>query len=309
MLKELYRMAVFTQVVEHRSFSRAALALGLGKSVVSAHVTALEKRLGTQLLQRSTRALSLTEEGRTFFEHCRQMLAAGEAAFAGIESRTAAASGSIRLTSSYNFGISFLIEQLARFRDAHPAVTYDLVLEDAVSNVIEEGFDLALRVGRLPDTGLHAVEVGSCRMLLCASREFVRRQPKLEAPEGLQKLPWISITRLPHPDTLELLHRRDGQRLDVRLDASVKVHSGIAAREFARCGAGVALLPDYAVAGDLARGELLRLLPAWEEANPRPITALFASRERLPTRVRLLVEFVRDAYAQRVAGAAPVRRR
>src|SRR5437899_6205739 len=103
MLKELYRMAVFAQVVEQGSFSKAAVALGLGKSVVSAHVASLEARLGTQLISRSTRALSLTQEGGAFYENCRQMVAAGESAFATVESQRVGASGSIRLTCSYNF--------------------------------------------------------------------------------------------------------------------------------------------------------------------------------------------------------------
>lgn len=292
-------MAVFTQVVEHGSFSKAAIALSLGKSVVSQHVAALEHRLGTQLIHRSTRALSLTPEGSAFYDSCRQMVAAGEGAFATVESQRTGASGSIRLTSSYNFGVSFLIPQLAQFRKVHPDVSFDLVLQDSVSNVIEERFDLALRVGRLPDTGLFAKEIGTCHMLLCASREFVGAHPKIKAPADLVKLPWVSITQLPHPEKLELVNSRSAQRLSVRLHATVKTHSGIAAREFVRCGAGVALLPDYAVIDGLRRGELVRLLPGWEEAHPRPISALFASRNRLPTRVRLLIEFLRQAFAQR----------
>jgi DNA-binding transcriptional LysR family regulator len=304
MLKELHRMAVFAQVVERGSFSKAAAALGLGKSVVSAHVGALERRLATQLIQRSTRALSLTEEGAAFYESCRQMVAAGEAAFATVESRSVAASGSIRLTCSYNFGVTFLIAALARFREAHPEVSFDLVLEDAVSNVIEGRFDLAVRVGRLPDTGLHATEIGVCRMLLCTSREFAKSHEKVSVPQDLLKLPWISITQLPHPEKLELLNSRSAQRLSLRLHAAFKTHSGIAAREFVRCGAGMAVLPDFAVADDLRRGELVRLLPAWEEANPRPISALFPSRERLPTRVRLLIEFLRQEFTERLARPA-----
>ena len=300
MLKELYRMAVFAQVVERGSFSKAAVALGLGKSVVSAHVAALERRLGTQLINRSTRALSLTQEGNAFYESCRQMVAAGESAFATVESKRIGASGSIRLTASYNFGVSFLIAQLAQFRKTPPDVSFDLVLEDSVSNVIEERFDLALRVGRLPDTGLFATEIGTCRMLLCASRELVRAQPKISAPDDLLKLPWVSIMQLPHPEKLDLVNARTSQRLSLRLHARVKTHSGIAAREFVRCGAGVALLPDYAVTEDLRRGDLVQLLPNWKEAHPRPISALFPSRDRLPTRVRMLVDFLAQSYAERI---------
>ena len=288
-------MAVFTHVVEHGSFSKAAVALGLGKSVVSAHVAALESRLGTQLLTRSTRALTLTQEGLAFYESCRSMVAAGENAFATVESKRVSVSGTIRLTASYNFGVSFLIAELAKFKQVHPDVSFDLVLEDSVSNVIEERFDLAVRVGRLPDTGLFATKLGTCVMLVCASPEFVRTHARINKPDDLVNLPWITITQLPHPETLNLVHGKTGQRRTLRLHAAVKTHAGIAAREFVRCGAGVGLLPDFAVAGDLRRGDLVHVLPAWSEAFERPISAVFPSRDRLPTRVRLLIDFLRQS--------------
>jgi DNA-binding transcriptional LysR family regulator len=298
MIKELHRMAVFVEVVEQGSFSKAATALGLGKSVVSAHVAALEKRVGAQLLTRSTRALALTQEGRVFYEHGRRMVSAGEDAFATVESRRASVGGTIRLTASYNVGVSFLIAQLVRFKEAHPDVTFDLVLEDSVSHVIEERFDLAVRVGRLADTGLFATELGTCRMLLCASPAFLKARPAIKEPADLVKLPWVTITQLPHPEKLQLVHGRSAQRLTVRLRETIKTHSGIAAREFVRCGAGLGLLPDYAVAEDLRRGYLARVLPAWDEAVERPISAVFPSRDRLPTRVRLLIDFLRAALTQ-----------
>jgi DNA-binding transcriptional LysR family regulator len=293
MIKELHRMAVFVEVVEHGSFSKAAAALGLGKSIVSAHVAALEKRVGAQLLTRSTRALALTQEGSVFYENCRRMVAAGEDAFATIESHRASVSGTIRLTSSYNVGVSFLIAQLARFRQAHPDVSFDLVLEDSISHVIEERFDLAVRVGPLPDTGLFATKLGTCRMLVCASPGFLKATSKIKKPDDLVKLPWITITQLPHPEKLHLVHGMTGQRLTLGLHGTIKTHSGIAAREFVRCGVGVGLLPDYAVNKDIAQGHLVRVLPAWNEAHDRPISAVFPSRDRLPTRVRLLIDFLR----------------
>lgn len=292
-------MAVFAQVVEQGSFSKAAVALGLGKSVVSAHVASLEARLGAQLINRSTRALSLTQEGSAFYENCRQMVAAGETAFATLESQRVGASGSIRLTSSYNFGVSFLIERLAAFRKIHPDVSFDLVLEDSVSNIIEERFDLALRIGRLADTGLFAAELGVCRMLLCASPQLLRSSPKVNEPSDLVRLPWVSITQLPHPEKLHLVHAKSAQRTILSVHPAVKTHSGIAAREFIRCGAGIGLLPDYAVTADLRSGSLVQLLPAWQESYERPISALFPSRDRLPTRVRMLVDFLRQSFVDR----------
>jgi len=296
-IKELHRMAVFVEVVEHGSFSKAATALGLGKSIVSAHVAALERRIGAQLLTRSTRALSLTQEGSVFYDNCRRMVSAGEDAFATVESRRASVSGSIRLTASYNVGVSFLIKELARFRQAHPDVTFDLVLEDSLSHVIEERFDLAVRVGRLPDTGLFATELGRCRMLLCAAPAFLDTCARIRTPDDLVGLPWITIMQLPHPEKLLLVHGRTSQRRTVSLPATIKTHSGIGAREFVRCGVGIGLLPDYAVDKDIAQGDLVRILPAWNEAHDRPISAVFPSRERLPTRVRLLIDFLRESLS------------
>jgi DNA-binding transcriptional LysR family regulator len=299
MIKQLQRMAVFAQVIESGSFSKAATSLNLGKSVVSAHVAALEKHLATQLINRSTRTLALTQEGVEFYEACRQMLTAGESALAHVESQRAGASGVIRLTSSYNFAVNFLIPQLALFRDKYPEVLIDLVLEDSVSNMIQERFDLALRVGRLHDTGLYATELGKCRMLLCAATDYLKQQPKVTVPEDILQFPWISIDQLPHPERLSLVHTRSGKRATLRLQAAVRTHSGIAAREFVLCGAGVALLPDYAVANDIAAGRVVQLLPTWREEYERPVSAIFPNRDLLPTRVRLLIEFLRQSFALR----------
>ncbi len=293
-------MAVFVEVVEHGSFSKAAAALGLGKSIVSAHVAALEKRIGAQLLTRSTRALALTQEGSSFYENCRRMVSAGENAFATVELHRATVSGIIRLTASYNVGVSFLIAQLARFRQVHPDVSFDLILQDSVSNLIEERFDLAVRVGRLPDTGLFATELGTCRMLVCAAPEFLRKQARITTPDDLVKAPWVSIMQLPHPEKIHLVHGRTAQRQTLAIQAAIKTHSGIAAREFVRCGAGIGLLPDYAVDRDIERGDLVRVLPAWNEAHDRPISAVFPSRDRLPTRVRLLIDFLRQSLGEAV---------
>lgn len=297
MIKQLHRMAVFAQVVESGSFSKAAVSLGLGKSVVSSHITALEKKLGAQLITRSTRALELTQEGQAFYEGCRQMVAAGEQAFAVVDAQRAVVSGSIRLTSSYNFGVSFLIPQLTAFRKLYPAVSFDLVLEDSVSHVIEERFDLALRVGRLPDTGLFATKLGNCKMILCASPALLAEYAPIKQPVDALQLPWVTITQLAHPETLMLVHTSSKQRISLDIQHSVKTHSGIAAREFIRAGAGIGILPDFAVFSELASGQLIQILPDWQEANERPISAIFPNRDRRPVRVTLLIEFLLQSFS------------
>jgi DNA-binding transcriptional LysR family regulator len=137
-------------------------------------------------------------------------------------------------------------------------------------------------------------------MLLCASPQLLRTSPKVVEPDDLLRLPWVGITQLPHPEKLHLEHVKSAQRLVLSVHPTVKTHSGIAAREFIRCGAGIGLLPDYAVEADLRSADLVQLLPAWREAYERPISALFPSRDRLPTRVRLLIDFLRQAFLDRV---------
>lgn len=292
-------MAVFVHVIECGSFTKAAELLGLGKSVVSAHVAALESKLGTLLIARSTRSLTLTDDGRAFLAECRAMMASADAALSAIDKRVSTIGGSIRLTASYNLGVNYLIPQLAAFRRDHPGVRFDLVLEDSVSNLIDGGFDLAIRVGRLVDSGLYSTELARCRLLVCASPAFLRSRAPLEAPEQLAELPWVAIAQLPHPERLDLVHRQSNEMRSVRLDLAVRTTSGIAAREFVVQGGGVGVLPDYAVARDLAEGRLVELLPDWRELEDRPITALYASREGMPARVRELIQRLRRGFSAR----------
>lgn len=292
-------MAIFVHVVECGSFTKAADVLRLGKSVVSAHVAALESKLGVQLIARSTRSLTLTTDGRAFLDECRQMLASAEAAMTAIDSRALSVSGLIRLTASYNLGIHYLIPQLAAFRAEHPGITIDLVLDDSVSNIIDNGFDMAIRVGRLVDSSLYATELATCRLLVCATPSLVQALGPINEPEQLVNVPWISIAQLPHPDRLNLVHRETSEMRSVSLGIVARTTSGIAAREFVCSGAGFSALPDYAVASALKSGSLVEVLPKWRELENRPITALFPSRAGMPSRVRELVAFLRDRFSVR----------
>jgi LysR family transcriptional regulator, transcriptional activator for aaeXAB operon len=303
MFRELHRMAVFVTVIQHGSFSRAAAALGLGKSVVSQHVALLEKGLGVKLINRSTRSLALTEAGREFYNRCRQMMDVAEGAMAEIDAQKLSPAGTIRMTASYNVGVSFLIARLSEFREKYPDIDIDLWLDDAIVNLIEEGFDLALRVGPLADTRLHAVTLARCRMVLCASPAYLARHKAPEHPADLMHHPWVSITQLPHPERVILVNR-SGQRQALRLRSAVKTNTGIAARSFILESVGIGLLPDYAVTSELAAGGLVELLPDWREATDRPISAIFPTREHMPLKVRLLVDLLKRDFGER-ASLAP----
>jgi DNA-binding transcriptional LysR family regulator len=308
-LKDLYRMAIFTKVVEAGSFSKAGVALGLGKSVVSQHILTLEKGLGAQLINRSPRSLSLTDEGRRFHEACQRMMEQADAAFSSVDQLQAEPRGTLRISASYNLGLTFLIAELSQFLRRHPHVQIELVLEDAIVNVIEEGFDLCLRVGWLKETRLHALRLGTFRLIPCASAAFLARHAAPGDPSDLATMPWVSITQLPHPDRLELV-KNDRQRRSVRVVSSVKTNTGIGAKEFVLNGDLVGLLPDYAILDDLREGRLVRLLPEWSTPEGT-ISAVFPQKEHMTPRLRLLLDHLRAAfqrhYGRTLDAAAGVR--
>ncbi len=292
-IRNLYRMAVFAKVVELGSFSKAAAALGLGKSIVSQHVLTLEQALGVLLINRSPRSFSLTQEGQRFHDACLEMLGAAEAAVDALQESKATAAGAIRMSAPYDFGINFLIGELGTFVEKFPKVTIDLVLDDAISNMIEDGFDLCIRVGWLKQTNLVAAKLAQFRMIPCVSHDFAAKLGRIRDPADLAALRWVTITALPHPDRVDL-HNKDGQRRSVRLPFAISTNTGLAAREFVLRSRLAGLLPDYAVLDELASGRMVRLLPDWTTRDGA-IYAVFQNRDRLTPRLRLLVDHLRQA--------------
>ena len=299
-LRDLYRMAIFTKVVESGSFSKAAAALGLGKSVVSQHVLTLEKSVDAQLINRSPRSFSLTEEGRRFYEACLLMTEHAEAALSSLDQMQAEPRGTVRISASYNLSLNFLIRALADYQHAHPKVEIELVVEDTISNVIEAGFDLCLRTGWLKESRLYAVRLGAFRLIPCASPAYLERNGTPNEPEDLATVPWVSITQLPHPDRLEMI-KADGQRRAVKITSVVRTNTGVAARTFVVNSDLVGLLPDYAVLDDLREGRLIRLLPDWS-TEEGTISAVFPHKEHMTPRLRLLIDHLRAAFQRHYAG-------
>lgn len=293
-------MAIFTKVVESGSFSKAAAALGLGKSVVSQHVLTLEKSVDAQLINRSPRSFSLTEEGRRFYEACLLMTEHAEAALSSLDQMQAEPRGTVRISASYNLSLNFLIRALADYQYTHKKVEIELVVEDAISNVIEAGFDLCLRTGWLKESRLYAVRLGAFRLIPCASPAYLEHNAAPNEPEDLATVPWVSITQLPHPDRLEMI-KADGQRRAVKITSVVRTNTGVAARTFVVNSDLVGLLPDYAVLDDLREGRLIRLLPDWS-TEEGTISAVFPHKEHMTPRLRLLIDHLRAAFQRHYAG-------
>ncbi len=283
-------MAVFAKVVEQGSFTAAARALGLGKSAVSQHVATLEDNLGVRLLNRSTRSLHLTDEGRRFSGACRQMLDTALQAVSQMSTTKDDAAGVVRLAASYNLGTTFLPSCLCAFRSSYPAVALDVVLDDGVVNLIKDGFDLALRVGSRGESSMITRKLGSFRMVLCAAADYLAVHGVPGGPEELLEHPWVSSSRLVSPEVLELRHA-DGREVHLKLVPAIRTNSGLAAHELVRNGAGIGALCDFTIQRELEGGSLVELLPGWR-GRAGVVSAIYPHKQHLSPRTKHLVELL-----------------
>lgn len=290
-LKDLYRMAVFAKVVEKGSFSEAAKVLGLGKSVVSQHLSALEESLDCKLINRSTRALTLTDEGRGFYEACARIVTEAERAEQLLDSARESEKGKVRLTCSYNLGLNFVVPALVDFRRDHPDVEIDLLLEDRILNMIDEGLDVSLRSGWLVDSALYSVTLAPMRMIVCASPGYLSLHDPPATPDEFCQHDWVGITGVFSSERVAL-ESDSGQRCTVPLRTTFRVNSGYAARTLIMSGVGIGMLPDYAAAQALGDGSLVRLCAQWR-SKIGAISALFPSKHHLSLRSRLLIDFLK----------------
>ncbi|TDR82763.1 LysR family transcriptional regulator [Paludibacterium purpuratum] len=260
MIDELRALAVFAKTVEAGSFRAAAAALALSPSVVSHHVAQLEQRLGVALLYRSTRRLSLTDDGRLLYGHAREMLAAAETGLGALAERTGELSGALSVTLPAFLAQSALIGTIAGFLRQHGKVRLTLDFSDEKQDLVGEGIDLAIRIGDLQDSGLKSVRLFDLPRKLVAAPALLAGQVPLERPEALRAFDWIGISMRPGAKTLR---HRDGRESQIDIAPRVRVNSIEASCQLALAGAGLCTPPAFMVADDLAAGRLVEPLPEW----------------------------------------------
>lgn len=283
-------LRAFAQVVENGSFARAAEKLGQSTSATSRYVAELEAHLQTRLLNRTTRKVSLTESGRAFYERSVQLLA--DLAEAEQEASRAAVvpRGTIRLTTSVNFGVRHVGPAIAQFLERHREVRFDVSLSDRVVDLVEEGFDLAVRIGDPGALNLVARKLGETRLVPCASPAYLKRHGTPRKPEDLASHDCFTYEYVtPH----NLWHFRDasGTERSVRISGSLHSNNGDILAEVAAQGAGVIFEPAFIVGPEIRAGRLLPLLQDFEPP-PLPIYAVYPSRKHLSAKVRLFVDFL-----------------
>ena len=289
-------MRVFTGVVDAGSFVRASDALGMSKPAVSRYVQELETRLGVRLLQRTTRKLSLTEEGAVFYARCKDLLADVDEAEAEITSRMAEASGLLKVNVPVSFGILHLAPLWADFMARHPKVTLELTLADRIVDLVEEGYDMAVRIARLPSSSLISRRIASTRMIVCASPAYLKAHGTPVHPADLAAHAVLAYSLFSTGDQWAF----EGPQGPVTVKVTPRMHtnSGDTCRSAALMHQGIILQPSFLIGDDLKSGALVALLPEYL-STALGVYAVYPSRKHLSPKVRLLIDHLVESARQR----------
>jgi len=285
----LGEIAAFVEVGRRLSFVRAAEQLDTHVSAVSRAVAALETRLGVRLLHRTTRRVGLTEAGRTHLARCEALLTELQRAEQAASALGASLQGHLRVSAPSGLGLTYLTPSIPDFLAANPGLTLDLHLSNRNVDLVEEGFDLAIRVGTLRDSRLAARRLADSRRVLAASPEYLELNGEPRRPNELTTHHCLVLDVGALPERW-VLHRR-GARATVRVNMRLRSNNALALRDACRSGGGIALLPHFVAVADFATGALRRVLPAWA-AVEQGIFAIYPGNRFIPAKVRAFADFV-----------------
>lgn len=289
-LANLRRMAYFAAVVETGSFTAAADRLGITKAVVSQQVARLEREFKTTLLTRTTRSVTATEAGRTFYHRCSLILKEAADAFDELGDIAAEPSGTLHLTAPHDYGISAVVPAISEFTRRYPQCKVDAVLSDQSIDVMSGKVELAIRVGWVTQLSVQSRQIGTFRQLLVASAGMRKQIGRLKEPQDIASMPFIANTALRNPSHWSFA-RDELDRQRVTVHPVISLDATLAVREAVQQGAGLSVLPDFAVRDDLESGRLIRVLPQWSLPSGG-IHAVFPSARFRPAKVKAFVELL-----------------
>lgn len=289
-MDRLQSLVVFIAVAEAQGFAEGARRLGISAPSATRGVNALEDRLGARLFTRTTRRVRLTDVGKTYLEDARHVLAQLQAADDAAAGAASNPVGELRITCSTEFGRIYVAPILMDYLDTYPDVSADVLMVDRVVNIVEEGFDIAVRIGPLPSSGLSAVRVGSVRRIVCAAPDYLARHGRPEQPADL--LNHRIVAAAPVSPTTEWRFG-SAQSDAIRLNPRLRLSSVAAAISVARAGWGLARVLSYQVGPELQDGRLQTVLENYEPA-PLPIHLVHVEGRRAPAKVRSFIDFAKD---------------
>ncbi|MET0068221.1 MAG: LysR family transcriptional regulator [Candidatus Thiodiazotropha sp.] len=296
-MNRLESLESFVAVVESGRFTTAAERLGIGKSVISRRVSELEEHLGALLLHRTTRQLSLTEAGRTFYPRAVQVLEDLSDAEQSVSQAQQELSGRIRLAAPLTFGLLHLAPALTAFMDLHPKVVLDADFNDSEVNLVQEGIDLALRIGELEDSSMVARPLAPIRMLSCASPGYLARHGTPQTPMDLEQHQGLCYSNLPEPQKWRFVDTA-GRQQNVRIPLHMQANNGQILLEAAAAGHGICLSPTFIAYQAILEGRLVRILEDYQ-SPPATAYAIYPNRRFIPLRVRAFADYLRNLFGDR----------
>jgi DNA-binding transcriptional LysR family regulator len=284
-------LEVFVRVIAAGSMSTAARDLGLSPAVVSKRIKRLEDKLGTRLLQRTTRQISLTEAGQGFHERVLTVLGGLEEAEAFASGRSSEVNGTLKISASTSFGRMHVAPHLKPFMEAHPDLAIHLVLSDEFTDIVGGGFDLAIRIAELNDSSLVARRLAPVRRVLCASPDYLAEHGTPATLDDLKKHRCLPA------------HNHDSWRLEgpngpvtLRPEGMLITNSSEVIREAVIAGLGIALRSTWDVGAELKSGKLVQVLSQYESSRNVALSAVYPSRQFLPAKVRLFIDYLAELY-------------
>lgn len=284
-------LEVFVRVIAAGSMSTAARDLGLSPAVVSKRIKRLEDKLGTRLLQRTTRQISLTEAGQGFHERVLTVLGGLEEAEAFASGRSSEVNGTLKISASTSFGRMHVAPHLKPFMEAHPDLAIHLVLSDDFTDIVGGGFDLAIRIAELNDSSLVARRLAPVRRVLCAAPSYLAENGTPETLDDLKRHRCLPA------------HNHESWRLEgpngpvtLRPEGMLITNSSEVLREAVIAGLGIALRSTWDVGAELKSGKLVQVLPQYESSRNVALSAVYPSRQFLPAKVRLFIDYLAELY-------------
>jgi len=300
MTQDLARIRAFVQVFDAGGFSAAARQHGRSKALLSKYVTDLEDYLGVRLMNRTTRKLSLTEAGESYYREASLLLQQLDDLDATISDHTAEPRGLIRVSGPRNLGESALAPAIFAFMADHPLVSVDLRLEDRFVDLVEEGIDVALRISVIPDSSLIARKIADIRHGVYGGPSLIQRVGKPESSDALRSLPCIIDTNMPSHTSWK--YQKHGKQMTVHVSGPVRVNSPVAAMQAAMAGLGFAVLPTYLADTYVKSGQLIEVLADEVVLDGPSLRAVYPHRRHLAGKVRALIDHLIEWFA-----ANPVR--
>ncbi|TIS63373.1 MAG: LysR family transcriptional regulator [Mesorhizobium sp.] len=286
----LTRMRAFIDVVEAEGFSAAARKIGRSKALLSKYVRELEDELGALLLNRTTRQFSLTEAGHTYYQRASEIVREVDSLADTVRESSGDVRGRIKLSAARTFADAPIGQSLIDFARQHPDIVLDIHLDDRFVDLVEEGFDLAVRISRLENSSLIARRLGPFSVKLCASPELIAKHGKPTRPQDLANMPCLVDTN--GRSLANWRFKGEGEEsMSVAVSGPIEVNSPIVARAAAVSGLGFAMLPDFIAAPDIASGKLVTALDD-RILSGTGIFAVYPHRRYLPAKVRVFVDFL-----------------